>query len=55
MTTAQMGVKLGICGMAGGMTTTLLGMPASTYPMAAALVGGGAVIGTAGGLKVQRV
>jgi len=52
MKTAQMGVKLGICGMAGGMTTTLLGMPASTYPMAAALVGSGALVGTVGGMKV---
>jgi len=53
MKTAQMGVKLGICGMAGGMTTTLLGMPASTYPMAAALVGSGALVGTVGGMKVE--
>merc|ERR1719253_1784276 len=42
-------------GMAGGMTTTLLGMPASTYPMAAALVGSGALVGTVGGYKVDPI
>jgi len=55
MTTAQMGCKLGIAGMAGGMTTTLMGMPASSYPMAAALVGSGALVGTVGGMKVDPI
>jgi NAD(P) transhydrogenase len=55
MTTSQMGCKLGIAGMAGGMTTTLLGMPSSSYPMAAALVGSGALVGTAGGMKVDPI
>merc|ERR1719313_1869417 len=55
MTTAQMGCKLGMCGMAGGLTTTLLGMPASSYPVAAGLLGGGAAIGIAGGMKVDPI
>merc|ERR1719253_859390 len=42
-------------GMAGGMTTTLLGMPASSYPMAAGLVGAGAAVGTVGGMKVDPI
>jgi len=50
--TAQMGCKLGMAGVAGGMTTTLMGMPPSSYPMAAALVGSGALVGTVGGMKV---
>merc|ERR1719498_315082 len=55
MTTAQMGCKLGMCGMAGGLTTTLLGMPPSSYPMAAGLIGGGALVGVAGGMKVDPI
>merc|ERR1740123_865456 len=55
MSTAQMGVKLGICGMAGGLTTTLLGMPSDTYAMAAGLLGSGAAVGTAIGMKVEPI
>merc|ERR1719174_1094093 len=55
MSTAQMGLKMGMCGMAGGMTTTLMGMPASAYPMAAGLIGSGAVVGIAGGMKVDPI
>merc|ERR1719393_694015 len=44
-----------MCGMAGGMTTVLLGMPASSYPAAAALVGSGALVGTVGGMKVDPI
>mmetsp|Transcript_18049 Transcript_18049/g.51227 ORF Transcript_18049/g.51227 Transcript_18049/m.51227 type:complete len:1019 (-) Transcript_18049:251-3307(-) len=55
MTTAQMGVKLGICGMAGGLTTTMLGMPTEAYGAAAGLLGSGAVLGTALGMKVEPI
>merc|ERR1719487_1170690 len=55
MKTSQMGCKLGIAGMAGGMTTTLLGMPASTYPVAAGLIGSGALVGVGGGMKVDPI
>merc|ERR1719161_3082490 len=41
--------------MAGGMTCTLLSMPPETYPMAAALIGSGALAGTAGGMKVDPI
>merc|ERR1719506_3512410 len=50
--TAQMGCKLGVAGIAGGLTTTLMGMPASSYPAAAALIGAGGLAGTVGGMKV---
>jgi NAD(P) transhydrogenase len=55
METAQMGLKLGIAGMAGGMTTTLLAMPAATYPVTAGLIGSGALVGTVGGMKVDPI
>jgi len=55
MKTSQMGCKLGMVGMAGGMTTTLMGMPPSTYPMAAGLVGSGAALGTVLGYKVDPI
>lgn len=55
MSTAQMGVKLGICGMAGGLTTTMLGMPAEAYGAAAGFLGSGAVLGTALGMKVEPI
>jgi len=55
MKTAQMGCKLGMAGMAGGMTTTLLGMPSSTYPMAAGLISSGALVGIVGGSKVDPI
>merc|ERR1719310_2411513 len=41
--------------MAGGMTTTLLAMPPETYPAAAALIGSGALVGGAGGFKVDPI
>merc|ERR1719247_1257234 len=37
------------------MTTTLLPMPPESYPMAAALIGSGALVGTVGGLKVDPI
>merc|ERR1719434_642362 len=37
------------------MTTTLLGMPSSSYGMAAGLVGSGALVGTVGGMKVDPI
>jgi NAD(P) transhydrogenase len=52
--TAQMGCKLGMIGMAGGMTTTMLGMP-SAHTEAAILVGGGALLGGGGGFKVDPI
>lgn len=55
MSTAQMGLKLGICGMAGGFATTLMGMPASSYPLAAGLLGSGALVGGAVGMKVEPI
>jgi len=55
MTTAQMGCKLGICGMAGGLTTTMLGMPVESYAVTAGLLGSGAVVGTAVGMKVEPI
>jgi NAD(P) transhydrogenase len=55
MQTAQMGCKLGMVGMAGGLTTTLLSMPSDTYMAAAALLGSGAVVGTAVGMKVEPI
>jgi len=55
MTTAQMGIKLGICGMAGGLATTFMGIPSSTYPLAAALLGSGAAAGTVIGMKVEPI
>mmetsp|Transcript_79480 Transcript_79480/g.257427 ORF Transcript_79480/g.257427 Transcript_79480/m.257427 type:complete len:1020 (+) Transcript_79480:102-3161(+) len=55
MTTAQMGCKLGMVGMAGGLTTTLLGMPAETYMTTAGLLGTGAAVGTAVGMKVEPI
>jgi NAD(P) transhydrogenase len=55
METAQMGCKLGMAGMAGGMTCTLLSMPPESYPMAAALIGSGALVGTVGGFKVDPI
>merc|ERR1719382_1664365 len=55
MSTAQMGCKLGMCGMAGGLATTLLAMPASSYPLAGALMGTGAAIGAGVGAKVEPI
>merc|ERR1719382_808918 len=55
MSTAQMGCKLGMCGMAGGLATTMLTLPASCYPMAGGLLGAGAVIGAGVGLKVEPI
>jgi len=52
--TAQMGCKLGMVGMAGGLTTTMLGM-SSAHMEAAALVGGGALLGAGGGMKVDPI
>merc|ERR1719434_225084 len=37
------------------MTTTLLGMPSSSYGMAAGLVGSGALVGTVGGMQVDPI
>merc|ERR1719217_852477 len=37
------------------MTTVLLSMDPSSYPAAAVLVGGGAAVGAAGGLKVDPI
>merc|ERR1719326_1044538 len=37
------------------MTTTLLAMPPETYPMTAALIGSGALVGTVGGMKVEPI
>jgi NAD(P) transhydrogenase len=54
MTTAQMGVKLGMCGMASGLTATFLGMPGS-QGLAAALLGAGGVLGTGIGMKVEPI
>merc|ERR1712232_84464 len=55
MTTAQMGCKLGMVGMAGGLTATFLGMPQSAYPLAAGLLVSGAAAGTAIGMKVEPI
>merc|ERR1719261_2040466 len=37
------------------MTTTLLGMPSSSYATAAGLIGAGAAVGTVGGMKVDPI
>merc|ERR1719336_836513 len=55
MQTAQMGCKLGMVGMAGGLTTTLLGMPSDAYMATAALLGSGAVVGAGVGFKVEPI
>eukprot|EP00929_Paragymnodinium_shiwhaense_P110361 TRINITY_DN772_c0_g2_i1.p1 TRINITY_DN772_c0_g2~~TRINITY_DN772_c0_g2_i1.p1 ORF type:complete len:1019 (+),score=295.01 TRINITY_DN772_c0_g2_i1:81-3137(+) len=55
METAQMGCKLGMCGMAGGLATTLMGMPTETYGMAAGLMGAGALAGVGVGMKVDPI
>merc|ERR1719412_1806654 len=41
--------------MAGGLTTTILGMPPESYGAAAALLGSGVVVGTAIGMKVEPI
>jgi NAD(P) transhydrogenase len=50
-----MGLKIGMCGMAGGLTTTLLGMPADTYGAAAVLLGAGGAAGAVIGTKVEPI
>merc|ERR1719230_950643 len=50
-----MGVKLGMCGMAGGLTTTMLGLPSETYAAAGGLFTAGAAVGIAGGMKVDPI
>jgi len=55
METAQMGCKLGMCGMAGGLTTTMMGLPVETYGMAAGLMGAGAAAGVGIGMKVDPI
>merc|ERR1719414_478286 len=41
--------------MAGGLTTTMLGMPTETYAMTAGLLGAGAALGTVVGTKVEPI
>jgi NAD(P) transhydrogenase len=53
--TAQMGCKLGMAGMAGGLTATMLAMPASSYAVAGGLMGAGAVAGVGLGSKVDPI
>jgi len=55
MNTAQMGCKMGMCGMGGGLAATLLTLPASCYPMAGGLMGAGALIGGGVGAKVEPI
>uniref|UniRef100_A0A7S1RP15 proton-translocating NAD(P)(+) transhydrogenase n=1 Tax=Alexandrium catenella TaxID=2925 RepID=A0A7S1RP15_ALECA len=55
MSTAQMGCKLGMAGMAGGLTTTLMGMPSDAYMATAGFLGSGAAMGTALGMKVEPI
>mmetsp|Transcript_30496 Transcript_30496/g.55675 ORF Transcript_30496/g.55675 Transcript_30496/m.55675 type:complete len:1021 (+) Transcript_30496:73-3135(+) len=55
MTTAQMGCKLGIAGVAGGLATTLLALPPETYKAAALLMGTGAIGGVGIGMKVEPI
>jgi NAD(P) transhydrogenase len=53
MKTKDYGAKLGMCGVAGGMTTTLLQMDPSYHAMAGGLLGVGTVGGIAVGTKVE--
>jgi len=53
MKTKDFGCKLGMCGVAGGMTTTLLEITPGYTSAVAGLVGAGAVGGLAVGQKVQ--
>eukprot|EP00421_Protoceratium_reticulatum_P054795 CAMPEP_0168506160 /NCGR_PEP_ID=MMETSP0228-20121227/77232_1 /TAXON_ID=133427 /ORGANISM="Protoceratium reticulatum, Strain CCCM 535 (=CCMP 1889)" /LENGTH=653 /DNA_ID=CAMNT_0008523247 /DNA_START=1 /DNA_END=1958 /DNA_ORIENTATION=+ len=55
MSTAQMGCKMGMCGMAGGLTTTLLAVPTAALGPSAALLGAGAAAGAALGMKVEPI
>jgi len=55
MTTAQMGCKLGMVGMAGGLTTTLLGIPDGSRVAAAGLLGVGGVAGGVIGQQVEPI
>lgn len=55
MRTAQMGCKLGMVGMAGGLTTTLLGIPDGSRVAAAGLLGIGGVAGGVIGKQVEPI
>mmetsp|Transcript_8883 Transcript_8883/g.19896 ORF Transcript_8883/g.19896 Transcript_8883/m.19896 type:complete len:1021 (-) Transcript_8883:126-3188(-) len=55
MSTAQMGCKLGIAGIAGGLTTTMLALPSESYMAATALMGAGAIGGIGVGTKVEPI
>jgi len=55
MSTAQMGCKLGIAGIAGGLATTMMALPPETYKAAGLLMGAGALGGVGIGMKVEPI